>query len=878
VVRLGVRARYDVELSHWKLGKRRFRFSVKSQKKTKLFLRSCSQLSDSSPPQVILREAGLSLSLPSSITATREISEFYCTRNRTAAEVSWSVDERGQTLCEPGQLRYPIAYTGQSKWSSPGVFASYSAPFVSDTERHGISQQADWFNGTVIQLCDAALVDVLRDVLVPRYGPSALSLVSSEGIAPDRRRQFLIRLLDRGAIPLSRRTRKEKKTRMLCKSRRARAGRSFVIPAMTWKRDSVSPLLAAVCPVDNEQIHPATPSTMIGDLTASVYQDRSLASNQCSPYTVFDETDIIGLIKGQGDANCDFPWSDKWARQLQSLELTRRIFDILHEAEKNAPFEAEDRARIIESWKVPDERGTETPFGKLISTRDSFDLPRGVQPPLLIHRQFRNHPLLRRKHWNRCQYGLVEFLNDPDVHEQARVMGKSFWKWAREKWEGFSRKVRLAVASLPIWPMLDAEFVPLAAMCYPKRRDIRDLFRSVILVPSKEVLRMPGVRLGQRGGMAIRTAISKEETEQWFHERAAAFRMGQELDDTAQESFGAFEAELAVLASDGELASKLRRLRPHALGLDQTGRLRPVHELHRETAEIRSLSLRPEDLIRRASTKVDLIFEARTTASFDALQRAIQQPPKKVSDWVKRLAAYIKAAEREGRTPNIGGFACICVDGAWRRPSELALQGRVGNFWGRWKITIPVKDKSADEQTILRKVGVGPSEPDPPTSQAFFQWLQHQSSQVISEHLPQVIRHFGHANGVLSWWERLPHIACLPVINGSIVRLASFAIATDKYRISVCIDDFPELSQEMRKNGSDISFVIDRHPTLSISVVERIHRIAINRLSRVASEPIRVTGVGQSKPSRDLHDLLRFMQSPQFKRLFSGSVEKLSFV
>ena len=803
---------------------------------------------------------------PSWMADTHEIPEFYKKRQGFLAEVSWSVDNRGKPTCVEGQLRYPIAYVGHGALSSSGVCASYSAPFVSDAERHGISQQADWFNDEVIQQCDEAFVRVLRERLIPKYGPSMLSLVCHDDMEPKRRRSFMELLLEQGVIPIVGASRRGNQTQLVRHSRSTTSKWSFVIPCFSWDMTRVSPVLAAACPVGQEQIHPKTPETVISDLVEDFYHNDRLLSNSSvdSPYAVLDETDIDEMIYAQTHQDLDFPWTKKWERQFAIPRGAKVLLDVLHEREKNEPIDDSEREKIKEMLSIPDERGNLAPLSELFSSRELTDFPPEVDPPSLIHRNLREHPLLRRRNWKLPSFGFAELLDDIDLDgytENARTL---FWKWTKANWKRIPMQVRRSFARLPIWPIVSAEHVTLAELCYPKSRESRKILQSVLALPARDVLRLSGVRTGGRGTLAIRTKLSADDVESWFSHRSEGFSVGQHLNKAEKADFEQFETEAATLAKDRDAISFLRDLQSEALGLDRTSTLRRCSDLHRETPEVGSLELCPEDLIHRSQKRLDRVFEPRRKPSVDALERAFQHPPNHLSSWLTRLVAYVKATEREDTLPDIEEVACILVEGQWHKPCELALQGRRGDFWGSWKKTIPVTGRSAGEQGVLQKVGVTPGEPTPEHSHGFFLWLQHHT-EVLPKNLHSVFRHFEHPKGVLSWWDEYPNIRCLPVRGTEGLDLVSLADARRK-NSRVFIDDFPELSKKVQK-GTDLAFVVDRDPKLPFSIVGCIRDYpTIKRLSHLATKPIRVTGVGEAEQDRKLDNVLVFLQSRKFKK------------
>lgn len=876
VVRPGLRPRYEVEISHWKHGTKRFLFSANASSRLSdgLHTKTCQVIGQDEVIEDTIREQAHLVPLPIEMAKSHDIPEFYEARHGFFAEVSWRVDQRGKPVNEPGQLRYPIAYVGSSPESSSGVCASYSAPFVSDTARHGISQQD--LNKEIIRHCDESLVSLLRHILLRRHGPAVLSMVCNDHIEPERRREFLELLLKHRCVPIVGKTRRGAKTRLLCDSRSSKENWSFVIPCFTFNRVKVSGHLAHACPARHLQLHPQTPSEVIRDLANSRLDDEVLSNNDHSPYTLFDETDVVRLL--QGDAGeVEFPWNEKWASQFATAQQAKLLLDVLHEIEKaqekkktDDPLEDSDREKIKEVWALPDDGGSHTPLGKLFCSRKLTDFPPDVDHPALIHRDLRDHPLFRRKNWKLPSFDLAEMCHRANLDSQPEPVRKRFWQWTKRTWSDFPSKHRRDFAALPIWPMVGGCHVALTELCYPKRRDVREILGCVLRIPAAEMLPskglpLAGVKVGGRGALAIRSAISTDDVALWFAKRTQNFAPGKQLSNSERDEFFKFEGEIATLAKDRELASMLRKLEPKALGLNLCGILQPSTQLHRETDTVRTLELKPEDLILRPRKKLDEIFRTRTEPSMSALRRALEHPPANVSAWLIRLVEFVNAAKRENKPPAIDDVACVLEDGKWWKPTELALSGKAGNYWGNWKKPVALKGKSADEQEILRAIGVAPAEPTQVLSHGFFEWLLLLEPPQIAVHLKQVVRHFEHKNGVLSWWNHAPQVPCLPVQKGKELHLVSLAEARRR-NSRVFIDDFPELSKEIRNVDSKIAFVFDRPTELELSIVDRIRGINLNRLSRIAGAPCKVVGYGGGKADSELELLLRHLQSRELKR------------
>jgi hypothetical protein len=147
-----------------------------------------------------------------------------------------------------------------------GVY--YSAPYVSDSERHEISPtSAEWTEGLTL-CCDDAVIAVLRECLIPRYGPRALRLLlDAKSSNPERLRTFVARLLTAGVIPL--RSPSGSRPTFGPRTDKKNALRPVAVAAFSWDRAKIAPALVELCPPGLDQVHPQVPQEIIRLLASS---------------------------------------------------------------------------------------------------------------------------------------------------------------------------------------------------------------------------------------------------------------------------------------------------------------------------------------------------------------------------------------------------------------------------------------------------------------------------------------------------------------------------------------------------------------------------------------------------------------------------------
>jgi hypothetical protein len=135
-----------------------------------------------------------------------------------------------------------------------------------------------------------------------------------------------------------------------------------------------------------------------------------------------------------------------------------------------------------------------------------------------------------------------------------------------------------------------------------------------------------------------------------------------------------------------------------------------------------------------------------------------------------------------------------------------------------------------DVQDLYRAVGVIRSFPEARTSRAFFSWLSTQEQAVVTEHVPQVIRHIAHKKGITAWWLTPPEIPCIPVEDKDGVRLLTISQAAKRS----FIDDFPELAGEIRSASYPFNIAIHSVRQSTTPVAEELRAVGIPSLRETA--------------------------------------------
>lgn len=209
---------------------------------------------------------------------------------------------------------------------------------------------------------------------------------------------------------------------------------------------------------------------------------------------------------------------------------------------------------------------------------------------------------------------------------------------------------------------------------------------------------------------------------------------------------------------------------------------------------------------------------------------------------------------------SVDDVACIPLEGRLFAPRDLAFKGNQGDYWGSWKTVISARGLPDDIQELYRQVGVIRGHPEPRTSRAFFTWLATQSSTVIAEHMPQVLRHISHGKSMTSWWLTPPEIAFIPAEAHD----GGGLLLTPSQAVKRCLaNDFPALAEELRAASPSPAFhlTIDTVKQTNTPIFDELKAIGIPTLRQIARGPISVRFTREVPAPPTLDRLLAAMRS-----------------
>ena len=886
VVRPGIRDRYTLLLSHHIQGSVEFRWRAKrgrnvrgkNRRRFLVFGRECSTSSD--VPSVVsstFYEQACTFRVPFPTGKRPEMPTFYeRDKNAFLAEVAWTTDKWGKLNPTTGVRRYPIGYDTTSESALTGVGVHFSAPYVSDSERHGTSQ-VDSLNHHIDDACKDALVDVMASYLLHRHGGKAMELyLTGPGGSDDEALSELVkRTLDRRALPLA-----GKALRASTRLKRVKLGprktssgdlRRIVLPMLTWARDRISPHLSEICPNDEDQIDRTVPSPILSYLGRNCYQPNDGFDGLV---TTFDEHDAIQRLQPQNGPAQFFPWKDEseWQAALGNPSVARTYLDVAYKAVQED--ELESGSEVRENTYLPDARCTAQPLADMFNAVNLPPNLEGQQYVPILHRELQDHLLLKKRAWKPRSFTLEDFLAQAQLETASLAKRKLFWTWLRDNWKTVKRPTLIRLSALPVWPSSNDTFLPLDSLCEPRTTRVATIMGKTIGRPSHELLETGIVRMTGRGRLAFRNVPTNQEFESFLESRMERFPWERQLTPNEKHEFHKFEKDLAnLLSSVPRLKEHLEELSEEYAGaLDRDGNLRDPSELVRDEGPLQDLHLLNQCIIDRPKCILDRIdgWRPQATPSTDQIVATLRRDAARVDAHIPRLQEYARRAKQEGiQADGLVDVSCIPIGDELFRPSEISLPGQ-RNFWGGWKVALSVTGISAEVQRLYKTVGVVGGAPDSISSRLFFGWLASQSIDTITEHVDQILRHIGHKFGPSAWSAEFPGVPWIPVeSDDGRLQLVNRAEAT-RSRSKVVIPDFESLAEAIRQRPGKrpVSMAILETRRVTRPITTHLRDIEVRSLAELAGEPTQVFGQGGGQPTCDL-DLSRILTS-----LISGAMGK----
>lgn len=898
-VRPGIQDQYTLSLNHHSLGsveihwraKRPWHVNGRGRRQFTLFSRECtisSNCADMQSEVIHERACTFKVGLPSG--TRHEIPDFFTLDRRYfVAEIAWLTDAKGRPRTSRGVRRYPIGYAPTSKSALTGLGVHFSGPYVSDAERHGVSQLSS-LNDHIDNACKDALVEIMACHLLHRHGGKAMELYLDDPSSPDDDglADLISRSVNKRALPLRPKkslasvnskplpsgTGRRTPPRLLLGPRRRARGtvRRVVLPMFTWHKDRISPILSEICPSSEDQIDKSVPGPILAYIRENLIGDE--------PFMVFNENDVIERL--QLEAN-DFPWDDEsdWKKSLGDIPTAKKYLDVVYERILRSTIRSEEA--VAQNAHLPDDDHGVRPLG---SMHGAVNLPPNLpdrHAVRLLHRDLQGHPLLRRKSWKPKRFTLDNYLDSASLEDASSEDRWAFWEWLRDNAKRVNDRQLRKIRNLPIWPSDDGDLLTFEEFCKPPTRRTETILGDAIQRPSPEILKVGLVNKKGTGRIKFRKAPTQEEVDDFFRTRMLdAFPGDLPLTPTERRAFHKFERDLVVLSSSPSLKKLLTDLsEDYAAALSQGGTLEPPGDLVRVEGALHRLHLSPQYIIDRPARELDRIegWAPSATPATHQIVDSLRGDRERRDAHIPRLQEYVKQAQREGIEPNgVRDLACIPFNGELFAPSQLALRGRL-NYWGDWKVEIPARPINAEVQDLYQRVGVVGGRPTQLNSMRFFQWLASQTPDVVSRHIDQILRHISHGDGPTKWSDMFPYVPFIPAegCDGG-TQLFTKSDATRGVG-RVVIPDFESLADEIRKRPGKfpVELAVVESARVAAPVTVMLRSIGLKSLRDRAGEPKRVISNGGNiaRPSFDFETILKSLQSGRRGQQLNKRLDRL---
>ncbi|MES2120502.1 MAG: hypothetical protein V4513_08005 [Pseudomonadota bacterium] len=860
-VRSGLRENYAIELRHHELGSARFEFTAGRPLKwgrLSAFIRTCVGTGAALKEPIRVRERAVIRTIPRPQASPRDVSMFYEIRRGLSIEVAWEENDKGRPLPHIGMLRYPLAYADTGHDARSGFSAHFSAPFVSDTERHGLAGQAAAWNDALIEECDSLLADCIKE-LVPKHGSKALDVLGAEAAPGERLERLVLLLAERRGFPVEQASSRIKE-RGHRRPRKVGASKGRI--RRLSPRDT---LLVVPCYVDTPARHSnalaeAAPAgewlldADVSDAIRAILTDKELP-DWGSDRATFDEEDALNRLLDFDRS--DYPWAseDSWRAGLSDPSVVRPIL--------NAIFDAPSKPEPPDDLFLPDSQGEPQPFDTLYwGLRIPADLP-GVALPPLIHPALADHPIFRRKAWKRPLYRFEDVLDEVSSQEITADTAQALFRWLVGHAGDVPSSIWPRLKQLPIWPDENDEHGELDRLCLPSNSTVERILGSALRRPSRRLRSLAAAMKRRRLSLAFRQVPNAAEIDGWIDARTDNLPMDRALTPSEQTKFKRLESEVAEVAAYRRIRTLLGQ-GPTALpSLTGDGFLAAAEALVSKTVLTQRLCLLQQDLGERSEPLLNEIWPLSDRPTADMLRRALVADPQNVNALIPRLSALADACG--DFELGIEEVPCIPLHGHFYSPNLLCFRSNKGSYWGSdFRREITGKGIAQVDQQLYIRAGVLPAEPTATASRQFFAWLAADARRVEG-HLPEILRHFAHERGVRAWWHFFPQLPSIPVVSDTGYGLVSRQMALSPGQ-QIYLNDFPALAEAIKANPGRVRLIVDRHEDVRAPITELLADEGIRSLRRSVGSPESVQGVDASAAPAWVQEIIEKLRSPSFGR------------
>jgi hypothetical protein len=879
-VRPDVTTRYALVLEHWELGTWTFTYTsgpLRRKGRNRVYRRRCT-VTTPDGTTAALREEEAVLFVPREVTKLGRTPRFYRGPAGPVCEISWPVSAKGKPRSEAGRFRYPIAYATDGLDARTEVGVSFSAPFVSNTTRHGLAAGLRTQNEPLVEACEKALVRVLREYLVPTFGVGALAVLHDPSRPGSvRATRLILAAAEAGALPAAQRGKSARGRRGAGGGSPAcvpvaKSGRpGFLVPVWHGDPAASASQLAVLAPPRMTQLHGAVPAYVRELLVAR----SAPAQGKGLPFILFDERDVVARFCGRTSGPHAWRTPDERRRDMADPARAAVYLDVIAKGFRSGALAAPHADEIRKAGLLPDRRGELQPWNALCREREEIPEIPGVELQPSVHPTLVDHAVLTQ-HVKIPGFQLSEYLARLDFTPATPETRAEFFAWLLKHRRRVRGAAIEALSAQPVWRTGDGAYVTFPQLCGTTPA-LRRILAGFVHVPASSVRTMSGVRSDGRGFLRLRRQPTGAELRAWWDAASGAFPRDRPLTREEVAAWRRLERDLVHVRADAQLKTEMPWIGYETPAVAGDRWLRRVGELHLGDPAVDACALLPRD--RLASGGVSELHRAvgaLVRPSAEALVRALSEDPENTEALHPRLAA-LEAARRANDPPStdVSALPILVVHGERLAPRQVALRGSP-DYWGAWRVPLVLDGAATERQTDLVAVGVAARTPSAETSRAFFLWLSAQAEDVLKAHLDQVIRHLLHKNGPLSWWTAHPSVPCLPVyLHGRKVRLLSYGNANTPSN-KVLLPDFAALETAVlaRDRRRRIA-IVETTATTSSAFDTLLNDWGFDSLRNVAAPPVDVRAASDGREDDALTERLRVVRGEHFGAVFRKRIQEM---
>ena len=794
-------------------------FAASAAGRDGLYSRSCTVTSGTRSHVIAARRQCLSFSFALAAGDSAKVPALFKHDGAVTGELSWAVDGKDRPMPGSGTYRYPIAFPAEETTNAHGF--DISGPFVAGKARHALG--SDTRNDDLIAAGLDTFVALMRDTLVPKFGPAALKLIQSEGRTSSAAVGDLVgRLLRDGGLPLFRSESRKKRGSEFAVTV---AGVPLHLPSASYSGGALDASLAALAPTELQILHPECPPDIVRALR-TWGEDK----DGVEPFGELEAANAVFVEKAPPVASKDARWLPRCVSALRQLERARL----------EGTLSAAGLATLRTNGRLPLDNGVAHPWAAVRRARfRSLRIP-GVVPPPLLHERLKGSPILRDGPGVVARFDLDAYLSNLDFAAAGAGARTAFFRWLRNGHKALTPKSLAKIAGYPVWPDTAGVCHSLSSFCYPRADYLRDALAAVMPMPALCVVRFPGLRRSSTGALRLRSSPEMDELRRW-HEAATAriAELATQPDiKPGIAAIAALEHTLDMMRVDG---FNPRHFADGHLTVSRAGSIRSIADMHVETAAVASCSLLAEDLVSDQRKTLHLALGANVAPLPAALLRALRADPRR-----DRLAARLGGWRATGRPMvELGAEAIVREDGAVLKPSRLAL-GLPTDYWGEWKQRIRVQGPSPDELKLLEDVGVVRLIKED-SSRGFFEWLATQTAPVIARHRPQIVRHWlDRRAGPSRWAVAATSLPCVLLRDGAGVVSLVTARAAASRTAAIYVPDLPAIEKEVLGNNRSLRVAVTTSPGVDGSALTELRELGVKSLAAAVGAPKELLLVGDS--------------------------------